>query len=71
MYCLSTLVIDLQGNIFSGGWRLVLVKRFFFERKVMKKRYVSKSLVQALEAGTREQKQNNRGQVIFDIRRRR
>jgi hypothetical protein len=46
---LSTLVIDLQGNIFSVGGDWVLAKRFFFERKVMKKGNVSKSLVQALE----------------------
>lgn len=56
---LNTLVIDLQGNIFSVGGDWGLVKRLFFERKVMKKGNVSKSLVQALGAGTREQKQNN------------
>lgn len=55
---LSTLVIDLQGNILSGGRDWVLAKRFF-ERKVMKKGNVSKSLVQALEVGTREQNQKN------------
>lgn len=62
---LSTLAIDLQGNIFSGGGDWVLVKRFFFERKIVKKGNVSKSLMQALEAGTREQKQNNRGSSNF------
>jgi hypothetical protein len=46
---LSTLVIDLQGNISSTGKDLALAKRFFLERKVMKKGNVSKSLVQALE----------------------
>lgn len=61
---LSTLVIDLQDNISSTG-KEALAKRFFFERKVMKKSNVSKSLVQALEAGTREQKQNNRGSSNF------
>jgi hypothetical protein len=62
---LSTLVIDLQGNILSTGKDWVLAKRFYFERKVMKKGNVSKSLLQALGAGTREQKQNNRGSSNF------
>jgi hypothetical protein len=58
---LSTMVIDLQGNTSSTGKDGILAKGFYFERKVMKKGNVSKSLVQALGAGTREQKQNNRG----------
>jgi hypothetical protein len=62
---LSTLVIDLQGNISSTGKDLALAKRFFLESKVMKKGNVSKSSVQALETGTREQKQNNRGSSNF------
>jgi hypothetical protein len=65
---LSTLVIDLQGNISSTGNDLALPKKFFLERKVMKKGNVSKSLVslvQALETGTREQKQKNRGSSNF------
>lgn len=62
---LSTLVIDPQDNISSTGKDWVLAKRFFFERKDMKKGKVSKSLVQVLEAGTREQKQNNRGSSNF------
>lgn len=62
---LSTLVIDPQDNISSTGKDWVLAKRFFFERKVMKKGNVSKSFVQALGAGTREQKQNNSGSSNF------
>jgi hypothetical protein len=57
----STMVISLQGNISSAGKDWVFAKRFFFERKVMKKGNVSKSYVQSREAGTGEQKQNNRG----------
>ena len=62
---LSTVVIDLQGNISSTGKDLALAKRFFLERKVMKKGNVSKSLSEALKAGTREQKQNNRRSSNF------
>lgn len=62
---LSTLVIDPQDNISSTGKDLAMAKRFFFERKVTKKGNVSKSLVQALEVGTREQKKNNRGSSNF------
>jgi hypothetical protein len=68
---LGTMVPDLQRNILSGSSNWVLVKRFFFEIKVMKKGNVSKLSVKALEAVTREQHLKTRGHVFFDIRRQR